>query len=101
MSELTFGQKLSLLSVFVLGTVLATGSWMAKKVESQAQAIESGRQEIQAEHEKLLNHARSHAAETAQSLIETSNDITQGHLNLMKEHRKARDKFEQSFRKGL
>ena len=101
MSELTFGQKLNLLGVFVLGTVLATGSWMAKEAETQAQAIEKGRQEIQADHEKLLNHARSHVDETAQSIIETSNEITQGHLSLMKEHRKARDKFEESFRKGL
>ena len=101
MSELTFGQKLNLLGVFVLGIVLATGSWMSKKVETQAHVIASGRQEIRAEHEKLLNHARNHAAETAQSIIETSNEITQGHLSLMKEHRKARDKFEESFRKGL
>ena len=101
MSELTLSQKLSLLGVFVLGTVLATGNWMSKKVETQAQVIKSGRQEIQAEHEKLLEQTRNHAAETAQSIIETSNEITKGHLELMKEHRKARAKFEQSFRKSL
>ncbi len=100
-SSLTLAQKLNLLFVFILGTVLATGSWMLKKAETQAQSIEAGRQEIQAEQERLLNQAHQKTAETMKSIMDASHQTTEEHLDLIKSHGAVREKFKEGFMKGL
>ena len=97
MSELDFSQKVTLLCVFVLGTVLAVGSWMNKKVEAQAKAIESSRLEIEQKHQALQNQFQDSAQSTAQSILETKAQITAGHLDLLAEHDRRMEAFEEDF----
>ena len=100
-SNLTLAQKLNLLFVFILGTVLATGSWILKRTETHAQSIEAGRQEIQAEQERLLNQARQKTAETMKSIMDASYQTTEDHLDLIKGHGAVHEKFKEGFMKGL
>jgi len=74
---------------------------MLKKAETHAQGIEAGRQEIQDEQEIPLNRARQKTAETMKSIMDASNQTTEAHLNLIKSHGAARERFNQGFMKGL
>lgn len=65
------------------------------------QSIEQGHLEILAEHEELRQKARERLADTTQEIEETSDRISQGHLDAIHEQLQIRRNFEKKFMEGL